>query len=71
MDENTPRTEPGGALIPPPDHAAVIAASTSQSPQRLRAGQLQLRESLRGLVDAVLDRLDVAADRIADATGLR
>jgi hypothetical protein len=30
-----------------------------------------MRDSLRGLLDAVLDRLDVAADRIADAAGLR
>jgi hypothetical protein len=32
---------------------------------------MPLRRNLRELVDAVLDRLDMAADRIADAAGLR
>jgi hypothetical protein len=72
MDENTSQTTPGGALTPPQlqQHTAV-AASAPHSPRRLEPGRVSMRESLRGLLDAVLDRLDVAADRIADAAGLR
>lgn len=70
MDENTPNTEPAGSLTPlPREHA--IAASAPPSHPRLGSGRMSLRDSLRGVLDAVLDRLDVAADRIADAAGLR
>ena len=70
MDENTPETAPGGALTPPAHQVTAIAASTRNAPQR-PSSRVPLRESLRSLLDAVLDRLDVAADRIADAAGLR
>ena len=71
MDENTSQATPGGALTTPHQQPTAIAASAPQSPRRLEAGRVSMRESLRGLLDAVLDRLDVAADRIADAAGLR
>lgn len=72
MDDYTPETAPGGAITSSPrQQAVVIAASASPSPPRMEGGRVPLRESLRGLLDAVLDRLDAAADRIADAAGLR
>ena len=72
MDENTPDSAPGGALTPMLRHqVTAIAASARMSPERPTTGRLPMRESLRGLLDAVLDRLDMAADRIADAAGLR
>lgn len=72
MDDDTPQREPDGTLTPPLRHqGSAIAASASRSPRRLEASRVSLPESLRGLLDAVLDRLDAAADRIADAAGLR
>lgn len=72
MDEQTPPTEPGRALTPPlRQHDSALAASAPSHSARLAVRRAPLRESLRGLVDAALDRLDVAGDWIADAAGLR
>lgn len=69
MDENIANTEPSDSLAPLPRKLA-IAASAPAAPARLTSG-LSVRDTLCDLLDAVLDRLDVAADRIADAAGLR
>ena len=72
MDDYTSETAQGGAITPSPrQQAVVIAASASSSAERMEGSLLPLRESLRALFDAVLDRLDATADRIADAAGLR
>lgn len=70
MDENSANTEPSDSLAPLPRKLA-IAASAPAAPARLTSGRLSVRDTLCDLLDAVLDRLDVAADRIADAAGLR
>lgn len=72
MDETTPHPAPGGALtLPRRAHATAIAASAPPAHRPVEGRRMSMRESLRGLRESVLDRLDVAADRIADAVGLR
>jgi hypothetical protein len=73
MDEHTPDTQPSGELTPPPRHPPTALATSAPLPPNPRsANRMPLqRRGLRGVVEAVLDRLDTFADRIADAAGIR
>jgi hypothetical protein len=72
MDEHTPDTQPSGDLTPPPRHPpTALATSAPQPPQPSMNRVVLPRRGLRGIVEAVLDRLDTFADRIADAAGIR
>jgi hypothetical protein len=73
MDDRIPETQPGGALVPPPDTPpGALATSAPLPPRPSRESRVSIAgRDLRALVDAALDELDQLGDRIADAAGLR
>jgi hypothetical protein len=66
-DESRPIAEPGGALVPTPDHPPTALAAPAALPSRRRDEPVTLGR----LVDSALDVLDALGDSIAGAVGLR
>jgi hypothetical protein len=72
MDEHPPETQPSGALTPPPRvPPTAVATSAPLSPREPSRRVPVRKKGLRGLVESALDGLDVLAERIANAAGLR
>ena len=69
MDDQTPDTQPAGALVPPP-HRPPTALATADLPLPPSRPRLARRRFVP-LLDAALDELDRLVDRIAAAAGLR
>jgi len=76
MDERIPEPQPSGALVPPPrvPPGAVATAAPlpprDPEPTRVRTPRTR-RMPFASLIEAALDGLDRAGDRIASAFGLR
>ncbi|MEP6691670.1 MAG: hypothetical protein ABJD07_10960 [Gemmatimonadaceae bacterium] len=74
-DENTPPTEPRGALGPPRRRPpTAIATATPPPPRRPRVAQVRrpwLMRAVRHMIDAAMGVADRAADAVGTAIGLR
>jgi hypothetical protein len=77
MDDSSPRTEPGGALVAPPRVPTTTTGSLRALGARdpaaggLEAARSNLRLTFRQLFSSALDTLDAAGDAVAEALGLR
>ena len=74
MDEWTPETQTDSALTPPPRVPPVaVATSAPLPPPPPPRPQLvsRRRSKIRSLATRTLDQLDIIADGIAEAVGLR
>lgn len=77
MSEHEPTTQAQGDLDPPARvPPTAVAASTpgpapQRRPSRLEPGLFRRRAAWRQALDLAFDALDFAADRVADATGVR
>ncbi len=79
MDESSPRTEPSGALVPPPKVPRTALATLPEPvPPRLpfrslrgSASRGSLPELFGKLLAGALDTLDSVGDAVAHALGIR
>lgn len=73
MDDETPPTQPDGALSPPRKPPSTAIATASPAPLGPRPGGAPFARprTIRALVEQTLDAVDKVADSIGRSIGLR
>ena len=75
--DEAPKTEPGGALVPPPNNPPTAIGASAEPPVPRRFGEpwrqpgWRARNRLERLANDILDAIDGFADRIASELGIR
>lgn len=75
MDDYTPRTQPAGALVPPPKGPGTAVAAATPAPLPARPDRERLpfmrRDAFAQFIERAFDAVDELADTVATGLGLR